>query len=337
MNICHFISSKGLGRGEFYIDLVNELSKNSELNITLLIPVEAKFLNRICSNISVIEYKSKDSRNNPFLYLELFQIFKTNNFSIVHTHFAKATEIFYRLNKIFKLIHIGTKHNPRKGKIFNKLKYVTAVSEDVKKSIKNNNTRIIYNGLVPKIITKTFIPNEKFTIRAIGRLEKVKGFDKLIENFSKIDKNIILEIVGEGNELEELNFLVKKYNVQDKINFLGFRKDIPELIASSDLIVISSISEGFSLVALETLYYGKLLISTKVGICKQILTDKLLINDYEVSDKIVDIINNYKSYTDEYLKVKEEYHDKFLLSSTTKNYLDYYERILKIENSNNQI
>ena len=72
MKICHFIASIGLGRGEFYVDLVNEMANNEEFDIYLLIPENAKFLHRISKKVKVIEYSSKDSRNNPFLYLELF-------------------------------------------------------------------------------------------------------------------------------------------------------------------------------------------------------------------------------------------------------------------------
>ncbi len=50
------------------------------------------------------------------------------NYDIVHTHGAKATQITYLLNKISPFIHIATKHNTRKGKIFNKVKNVISVS-----------------------------------------------------------------------------------------------------------------------------------------------------------------------------------------------------------------
>ena len=119
MRICHFISSKGLGRGEFYIDLCNELSHS--LDVSLLIPANSLYIDRISDKIQIIEYKSNDSRYNPFLYLELFSIFKNYQFDLVHTHFAKSTKIFFYINKLIKTIHVATKHNPRKGKIFNKL------------------------------------------------------------------------------------------------------------------------------------------------------------------------------------------------------------------------
>lgn len=332
MHICHFISSKGLGRGEFYIDLVNEMIKTKEINISLLVPKEAKYLHRVSKEINIIEYESKDSRNNPFLYLELSKIFKKNSFDIVHTHFAKSTEIFNRLNKLLKKVHIATKHNPRKGRIFNKMRYSTAVSDDVAKSIKSDNVKIIYNGLTPIKINNTQT-NETFTIRAIGRLDKIKGFDKLIEEFSKVSNKCKLEIIGDGEEYNNLQQLISKYNLENRVKLLGFKTNIPELISSADLIIMSSLSEGFSLVMIESIFYGKLFVSTPVSGSKDILPKTLLIEDFNFSKKIDDIIINYKFYTDEFKKVKNICQKKFLLENISNEYIDYYNEVLKVENS----
>ncbi len=328
IHICHFISSRGLGRGEFYIDLVNEMSKNIGVKISLLIPKEAKFLHRVSKNINIIEYKSKDSRNNPFLYYELFNIFRLNRFDLVHTHFAKSSEIFYRLNKFFKITHVATKHNPRKGSIFNKIKNVTAVSNDVAKSIKNKKVKVIYNGILKRNIDNKLKVNDRFTIRAIGRLEKIKGFDVLICEMSKIKLDYNLEIVGDGIEYNNLNKLINELNLSNKIKLVGFKENIPELINSSDLIIISSLSEGFSLVALETIIYGKLLISTNVGICKEVLPKKFIIEDSSYSLNIEDIIKNYDLYKNEFDDFLNTLDEKFNLENIVEEYLSYYKKVL---------
>lgn len=331
MKICHFISSRGIGRGEFYVDLVNELSKSQD--IYLLIPEKSKFLHRVNSNITVIEYTSKDSRNNPFLYLELFKIFKKNNFDIVHTHFAKSSEIFYRLNNFFKIPHIGTKHNPRKGKIFNKLKYVTAVSKDVQKSIQSKST-IIHNGINPtKLNNRT--KNSIFTIVAIGRLDKIKGFDTLIKESIKVKNEFKLNIVGEGSEKENLKKIINNLKLNKKVELIGFQESIPKIMNSADLVIMTSISEGFSIVMIESLFYAKVFISTKVSGCKEILPDRLLIkNKNEIGNKIDDVIENYKVYENLFNTTKAEYQNKFLLSSISKEYIKYYNEVI-ISNSFN--
>jgi len=329
VNICHFIASQGLGRGEFYIDLINEMIKNKDIKINLLVPSNSKFIDRVDKRINILEYKSGDSRNNPFLYIELYKIFKKYSFDIVHTHFAKSTEIFYRLNKILNLKHIATKHNPRKGNIFNKIKYVTAVSNDVAKSINHKNVKIIYNGLLPEKIIHKNESNKVFTISAIGRLDKIKGFDILINEVSKIDQNFLLNIVGEGEEFNSLSKIIKEKKLNNKVKLIGFKKDIPNIISQSDLVVMSSHSEGFSLVMLESLFYGKVFISTKVSGSKDILSDDLLINDFNISEKISDVILNYEKYKLSFEKIKKQYSERFLLDNVVKEYFKFYKNILK--------
>lgn len=325
MKICHFISSKGLGRGEFYIDLVNEISKNEE--IYLLIPTKSKFLARVSNKVTVIEYTSKDSRYNPFLYLELFKIFQDNLFDVVHTHFAKSTEIFYKINKFLRTTHVATKHNPRKGSIFNKIKYVTAVSKDVAKSIKTD-SEIIYNGLSPIELTSRK-KNDIFTIVAIGRLDKIKGFDILINESKNIIHDFRLNIIGDGSERENLEAIIKDLNLEKKVQLLGFKENIPEILNNADLVVMSSHSEGFSIVMLEALFYSKIFISTKVSGCKDLLSNDLLINEFNIANKINNVIDNYEKYEKSFQIVKQDNQKKFILNNIATQYLEYYKIIME--------
>ena len=327
MKVCHFIASKGLGRGEFYLDLVNELSKT--LDIHLVVPKNAKFLHRVSTNVNIVELESSISRFNPFLALELYRIFKNLNPTIVHTHFAKATAIFYWINKVFKLKHIATKHNPRKAKIYEKIKYLTAVSKDVAISINHENVKIIYNGISPKLDLPCIQhPKTPFTISAIGRLDKIKGYDILIEECSKLQFDFILQIVGNGSEKEKLASLIQKYNLNGKVILLGFKENIPEIMNNSDLIVISSHSEGFSLTMIEALFYAPLLISTKVSGATEILDDAFLIENFHISKKIEEIHQHYDIYHQHFQNLKRTLQKRFLLNDIAMEYKVFYHSIV---------
>lgn|GEM_PF-479956 len=326
MKVCHFIASPGIGRGEVYIDLVNSLSL--EVDIILLVPKYNTYNERLSKNIILIEYSSNNSRYNPFLYIELFNIFKNNKFDIVHTHFAKSTYIFYYLNKIFNIPQVSTKHNPRKGKIFEKINNVIAVSKDVKRSIYNSNVQIIYNGIKDIKLNPFLHNNSVFTMIAIGRLEKVKGFDYLIKECSKLNFDFNLKIIGEGQERKELELLILSLNLEDKIQLLGYRMDIPELLQKSDLQIISSLSEGFSMAFLEGLHYCKVVISTNVGIMKEILDEDFVVKKDNISNKIITIHNEYSMYENKFKLFQDKYKDIFTLSNTTKEHILCYKKIL---------
>ena len=324
MKIMHFISSRGMGRGEVYIDLVNELSKN--ITITLLIPKNALYKKRIHSSIEIIEYHAYNSRNNPLLLLELWWKIKKNKPDMVHTHFVKASKIFKLLNNLLKIPHIATKHNPRKGKVFNTLPHVIAVSKGVKESIKNNNVDIIYNGVNP-IETLAQKKNKIFTLLAVGRLDKIKGYDILINECSKLNFPFQLHIVGDGEERDHLEKLIKKLNLDEQIKLLGFREEIPQLMRNADVVVMSSHSEGFSLVMVESLFYANLFISTKVSGAIEILDDEFLYEHKSFSEKISNIYKNYNNYVDKYTHLKESKKNYLLLSEISQKHIDLYKKL----------
>jgi glycosyltransferase involved in cell wall biosynthesis len=57
------------------------------------------------------------------------------------------------------------------------------------------------------------------------------------------------------------------------VNFLGFRKDSPDLIAAADLLILPSLAEAFGLVLTEALYLGTPVVATRVGGIPEIVDD----------------------------------------------------------------
>lgn len=130
---------------------------------------------------------------------------------------------------------------------------------------------VIYN-LIDKndIIKKSnqAIPykfNHETTI-AIGRLVEEKRFDLLIESHKLlIDEGIYhkLIILGTGPKEEELKKLIKKLNVENTVELLGFIKNPYPYIKNADILVLSSDFEGYPLVIAEALILGKPIVSTR--------------------------------------------------------------------------
>ena len=110
---------------------------------------------------------------------------------------------------------------------------------------------------------------------------------------------------------------------------MGHREDIPSLISAADLVVICSHSEGFGRVIVETLFYGKLIVSTRVGLSIEILPEELLIDEFEIAKKISAVYANEEQYYKLFTQVKKMRTKEFLLKNNIQNYIDYYERILK--------
>jgi len=326
MRVCHFVASVGLGRGDACVELVNALSP--EIDAALVAPRGARFIDVVDKRVDAFEYGSRNTRANPFLHRELYRLFKKINPDIVHTHFAKASEIFFFLNKALGIRHVATKHNPRKGRIYNKLEHVIAVSKGVAESIRHDNVKIIYNGIHPIRLADDASINSVFTILAVGRLDKIKAFDRLIDECAKLKFDFNLMIVGEGTERVNLENLAINLKIKDKVEFLGFRLDIPQLMQRSDIVVVCSHSEGFSLVLIEAMFYSKMVISRRVGIAAEIFPELLLIEQFDIAKKILEVHDDFETHSRSFRDLKSQYCSRFLLENSAREHIKYYEKML---------
>lgn len=320
MKICYFSCSNIFGGVEnIILQTLNELCKNDE--VSLILPKGAKFLDKFDKRVNIYEYKSYDKRYNPFLYMEVLKIIK--NYDIIHTHGSKATQICYILSKFCDFKFVSTKHNDRKGKIFNRVKNVIAVSNKVARSIKNR-SKIIYFGIKAKNVT----PNlpQKFTITAVGRLDFIKGFDILINEASKLKFDFILQIVGSGKEKDSLEKLINELNLNQKVKLLGHRDDIAEILANSHLQVISSRKEGFPLILIEGLFYSNVLISSKVGGIDEVLNCEFFYEN--LSEKIDEIHKNYEIYRAKFRDLHKNARKNLDFYNYISNLKEYYKGIL---------
>ena len=96
---------------------------------------------------------------------------------------------------------------------------------------------------------------------AVGRLDKIKGYDDLIKVMSlvcKKDKDIKLNLFGDGPEKENLIKLINEYKLNDNIKLWGFQTPefIKEYYQNSALYVMTSHEESFGLVVIEAMSYG---------------------------------------------------------------------------------
>ncbi len=326
MKICHFIASSLFGGAErVVVNLCNEMSKAHE--VYLITFDSRENLEELSSNVVVYTLK-EFKRYNIFALTKLAKLINKIEPDIINSHGAKATRIIHNIRFLLRSQHVGTKHNARKGRIFNKIQHVITVSNDAKKSIAHDNVKVIYNGIKPiQIIPQN--KNKIFTILVVGRLDKIKGFDILIEECSKLNFPFRLDIVGEGSEKKNLKVIIEKLHLSDKVKLLGFRKDIPEQMSQADIVVMSSHSEGFSLVMVESLFYANLFISTKVSGAKEILSEQFLIEGFDISSKLTEIYEGLDHYKKDFDIFRDSIKEKFLLETIAQDYIAYYQKILK--------
>lgn len=328
MRIAQFIASDGWGGAEkVFVNLCNTLAKEHEVTaFTYDHPAFAQNLDRRVRHLLV----PCTSRHNPRVYWALYRFLKTGGFDIVHTHCAKATEIIYRLSRFFPLRQVATKHNPRKGKVFEKVRHVTAVSSSTARTIKQG-APVIYNGIVPVAVTPGDDRHTPFRMLAIGRLDPIKGFDRLIEQTARLKLDFRLEIIGDGPQRGLLQRLIDETHLNDKVGLVGYCDNVPERMRDADLIIISSQSEGFPLVLVESLFYAKVLISTPVSDAPELLDSALLAGQEQLAEKITEVAGDYVTYRARFRAVQEANRARFMIETVAKSYVAYYETLFEKE------
>lgn len=136
----------------------------------------------------------------------------------------------------------------------------------------NAHVAVIPNGLDIKsiqsqkydkreLLKKLNLPMDTFILGHVGRFYKVKNHEKIINIFNCVLQNnphSVLLLIGDGNiqERKRLHEFVKEYSLQNKVKFLGVRKDATALMSCFDAFVLPSFQESFSLVLVEAQVHG---------------------------------------------------------------------------------
>ncbi|HEX6972687.1 MAG TPA: glycosyltransferase family 4 protein [Limnochordia bacterium] len=117
-------------------------------------------------------------------------------------------------------------------------------------------------------------------IGGIGRLERQKGFDSLVEAFARVraerpERKLQLVLVGAGSERTALQAYARAHGLADgeAIVFLGQRRDVPALLRQLDILAVPSRQEAFPLIVLEGMACGLPVVASSVGGIPEMITD----------------------------------------------------------------
>lgn len=105
-------------------------------------------------------------------------------------------------------------------------------------------------------------------ILSMARLAADKGLEYLLKAATilpRTEPRIHIVIAGDGPARPRLEQMAAELDVTDRVKFLGFREDVGDLLAASDLVVLPSLREGLSIALLEAMAAGKPIIATSIG------------------------------------------------------------------------
>lgn len=96
---------------------------------------------------------------------------------------------------------------------------------------------------------------QDLVVVGVGRLEIEKNFDCLVEALAKTDDKHQIKgwIIGDGSQRKELEAMITRLGVQNRVKLLGYRKDVKDLLAAADIFVLPSKAEPFGMSAVEAM------------------------------------------------------------------------------------
>lgn len=109
---------------------------------------------------------------------------------------------------------------------------------------------------------------------AVARLAPQKALPVLFDAIARTTQDVTLVVLGEGPLSSELRALVARRGLDDRIRFLGFRRDVADIVAAADVFCLSSVWEGVPLAAQEAILLGTPIVSTDVGGMSELISDR---------------------------------------------------------------
>lgn len=324
MRILYIIDSLSVGGAERLISNWISFSKEHQIGVYVLKRNETQFQKMIEVADNVIVY----NHNNLYSPLHIIQIAKcARKYDIVHVnlfpalYWAALARVFVDRRCKFVYTEHSTYNRRRRYKIFRLLERwiyrrydgCVAITEKVKESLNEwlgEKVRIvtINNGVDVKMFSKARplkrqdlgVKNDCIIILMTARFTPSKDQKTLVKAYSLIEpslrKNVYLFFAGDGPLKKEVEELVEELGVSCYIIFLGIREDIPELIKTSDICVLSSVWEGFGLAALECMAANKPVIASNVDGLSSVVGGAGLLfrkgDEYDLSNKITLLIKD---------------------------------------------
>lgn len=296
MKILYIITGLGLGGAEKVVtELADALTdEGHEVQIAYLTGnVEVKPQ----SNEIEIIYLGLESTYYLFPAIKkLKKLIEQFQPDVVHSHMVHAN-IFARLCRLnipMKKL-ICTAHSTNEGGTFRMFLYrLTNKLADINSNVSNeatdrfiakkafsNNAITTYNGIdLTKFVFQkksTLHSSKKLQLISVGRLNDAKDYPNLLHALTILIKTTTidfqLKIVGDGSEEHNILDLTQQLNLENHVELLGRRDDIPDLLHQADIFILSSRYEGFGLVVAEAMACGCFVVATDCGGVKEVLGD----------------------------------------------------------------
>jgi len=301
-------SLRGGGAERVCVTICNELIERGYIVRLLVINLEnAVYLADLCRTVEIHSFDKLHARsiifklfgylkenrpkqvlvfdNELMVLLIVLRYFSPIKYTIIHRHINNPTALYTGTNLYRKIIFFIIR------KLYSKIDFNIAQCNEMRSdlirkfAIKSSKIDVIYNPVRPEFLKYKYITrplnseSKDFNLLFIGRLEKQKKLFELIDILNEVKnqiENIKLIIVGNGSLKAEITNRISSLNLNKYIELIDFSENVIQFYAKCDIVVLTSLFEGFPNVLVEAATLGIPIISYDCP-----YGPKEIINDYQ--------------------------------------------------------
>lgn len=365
MRVLHVITSLQTGGVEkLMVDLLpRQKALGVDAEIVLLDGRRTRFYDLLeTAGVKVLESSVTKSVYDPRHIMKLRELI--DDYDIIHSH-NTSPQLFTAIagNRHDKIL-ITTEHNTfnrrRNWKWFRRIdswmyrQYdaIVCVSGEVENKLRahlrqpdDKRIRTIYNGVDTKLVASADQSEEIARLRLsrdgavlilmVAAFRPQKDHRTLIRSLKYLPENYKVLLVGSGELMEECGRLSNVLGLSERIVFLGQRGDVPELLRSVDVNVLSTHYEGLALAALESMASGKPFVASDVDGLREIGKGTAVLvapEDPKALAEAILRVTQDKEYRDEVIAGCLNRSKDFDLDKMVRGYVDLYRELMTARN-----
>lgn len=363
MKVLRVINSLGIGGAERSI--VNNVpihnKRGIETDVLLLNGKKSFFIDSLKEQSVKVMYLEKKenikSIYNPLLLFRLIKYFK--NYDIVHAHlfpsiyWVSLAKLFSKSKVKLVLTEHSTENRRRNSnkliklierKIYANYDAIITITPEAKKNLEKHlgsekNIHMIYNGVDLKsfenVKSNYKFPNKNilnpFYLVQVASFREQKDQKTLIRALKHLPENIIAVFVGDGKTRKDCMDLASELSLNNRVIFLGLQNNIPEIMHAADIVIMSSIYEGFGRSAVEGMAAKKPVVASDVDGLAKVVNDKRLLfkvgDDLELAKIVLKLYQNEELYS-EFSEICYLNAQRFSLENMIEEYEKVYHKVL---------
>ena len=212
---------------------------------------------------------------DPLAILHMRRLIRQGRFDIVHTHLSTSSVNGCLAARAAKVPSVATVHGMSGRMSFAAASQMIAVSEEIKRHLvkqgaKADRVSVVYNGFdFSAAATRPDPSRDDFPmLGTVSRVTPLKGIEDAIRALKLVSADFPTAgyiVVGDGKGLDGCKALAAELGVSDRIQFVGYQRDIEKYLSQMDLFVFPSLKEGMGLALVEAMALGLATVATNIG------------------------------------------------------------------------